>query len=89
MLDADTLPSTPAAAVYPARSDMSFATNCLRASGIVRKQLVQLDSVMHPTAPPLPQPSTSSSTIADHHHQQQQQQRPANVAAASRCASFQ
>lgn len=40
--------------VYPTRSDMTFTTNCLRASGIIRKQLVQLDSVMHP-----PQPSVT------------------------------
>ena len=61
---------TPAAAQSPA-PDMTFATNCLRASGIIRKQLVQLDSVMHPPTSHLPaaaaaaaaqsqQPSTSS-----------------------------
>jgi len=40
--------STAAMPIYPTRSDMTFATSCLRASGIIRKQLVQLDSVMHP-----------------------------------------
>jgi len=32
------------------RADMTFATNCLQASGIIRKQLVQLDSLMHPSS---------------------------------------
>jgi len=59
--------------VHPAVSggrQMTFATNCLRASGIIRKQLVQLDSVMHPSS-------------QHHHHQhqfqlqQQQQQQSA------------
>lgn len=84
MFNADSLSSTPAVPVYPTRADMTFATNCLRASGIIRKQLVQLDSVMHPSALPPPQQSTSSSTIAE-----QQQQRPTNVATTSRCMSFQ
>jgi len=57
-----------AAAVYPVSGDgeMTFATNCLRASGIIRKQLVQLDSVMHP-----PQ---SQHHLQQQYQQQQQQQ---------------
>ena len=55
-----------------AGDDMSFTTSCLRASGIIRKQLVQLDTAMHP-ASSLHPPHCSS------HHQQQ----PADAAAKS------
>ena len=55
-----------------AGDDMSFTTSCLRASGIIRKQLVQLDTAMHP-ASSLHLPHCSS------HHQQQ----PADAAATS------
>jgi len=33
---------------------MSFATSCLRGSGIIRKQLVQLDNVLHPQSLTVP-----------------------------------
>ena len=55
-----------------AGDDMSFTTSCLRASGIIRKQLVQLDTAMHP-ASSLHPPHCSS------HHQQQ----PVDAAATS------
>jgi len=52
--------------VYSAASNMTFTTNCLRASGIIRKQLVHLDSVMHPppssSAPGEDPPSRGSTT---------------------------
>ena len=44
---ADTVSASQVAVCSPL-SDMTFTTNCLRASGIIRKQLVQLDTVMHP-----------------------------------------
>jgi len=44
----------------PQSADMTFTTNCLRASGIIRKQLVQLDTVMHPPASSITAPSSES-----------------------------
>ena len=61
----DTLSACPVVAVSSPQSDRSFTTNCLRASGIIRKQLVQIDTVMHPPSSTAPaDESQRSGTVA-------------------------